>query len=75
MKMVFHVPISQIQKYYKMKDEYPEIFKVSPPSEMKFMLEMQCQCMLPKKDDSGRQIYLFRVGKLFISPMHWRSVI
>ncbi|XP_055545875.1 retinaldehyde-binding protein 1-like [Wyeomyia smithii] len=52
-----------IQKYYKMKDEYPEIFKVSPPSEMKFMLEMQIQCMLPKKDDNGRQFYLFRVEK------------
>lgn len=52
-----------MQKYYKMKDEYPEIFKVSPPSEMKFMLEMQIQCMLPKKDESGRQIYIFRVGK------------
>ncbi|XP_062705817.1 alpha-tocopherol transfer protein-like [Aedes albopictus] len=52
-----------MQKYYKMKDEYPEIFKVSPPSEMKFMLEMQIQCMLPKKDESGRQIYLFRVEK------------
>ncbi|EDS28629.1 conserved hypothetical protein [Culex quinquefasciatus] len=52
-----------IQKYYKMKDEYPEIFKVSPPSEMKFMLEMQIQCMLPKRDDSGRQIYVFRVEK------------
>uniref|UniRef100_A0A182NES0 CRAL-TRIO domain-containing protein n=1 Tax=Anopheles dirus TaxID=7168 RepID=A0A182NES0_9DIPT len=52
-----------MQKYYKMKEEYPEIFKVSPPSEMKFMLEMQIQTMLPKKDEHGRQIYLFRVEK------------
>lgn len=55
-------PFPQMQKYYKMKEEYPEIFKVSPPSEMKFMLEMQIQTMLPKKDEHGRQIYLFRVG-------------
>ncbi|XP_050101255.1 alpha-tocopherol transfer protein-like isoform X2 [Anopheles aquasalis] len=52
-----------MQKYYKMKEEHPEIFKVSPPSEMKFMLEMQIQTMLPKKDEHGRQIYLFRVEK------------
>lgn len=52
-----------IQKYYTMKEHSPELFRVSPPSEMRFMLEMQIQCMLPLRDDNGRRIYVFRVEK------------
>jgi alpha-tocopherol transfer protein len=55
-----------IQKYYWMKEHSPELFHVSPPSDLKSMLEMQIQCMLPQKDVQGRQIYLFRVGKLYV---------
>jgi alpha-tocopherol transfer protein len=51
-------------KYYWMKDNLPELFKVSPPSSLKSMLELQIQCMTPQKDNHGRQIYIFRVGKL-----------
>jgi alpha-tocopherol transfer protein len=51
-----------IQKYYWMKEHSPELFHVSPPSDLKLMLEMQIQCMLNTKDQQGRQIYLFRVG-------------
>lgn len=51
-----------IQKYYWLKEHSPELFHVSPPAELKSMLEMQIQCMLPQKDSQGRQIYLFRVG-------------
>ncbi|KAL7042477.1 hypothetical protein ACKWTF_001152 [Chironomus riparius] len=52
-----------IQKYYWMKVHSPELFHVSPPSDLKSMLEMQIQCMLPQPDLQGRQIYLFRVEK------------
>jgi len=51
-----------MQKYYWMKEHSPELFHVSPPSELKTMLELQIQCMLPQKDSHGRQVYLFRVG-------------
>jgi hypothetical protein len=51
-----------ITKYYWMKVHSPELFHVSPPSDLKSMLEMQIQCMLPQPDLQGRQIYLFRVG-------------
>jgi len=50
-------------KYYAMKEASPELFKVSPPSQMQNMLEMQIQCMLPLRDSNGRQLYIFRVGK------------
>lgn len=53
---------SMIKKYYCLKEHSPELFHVSPPSDMKSMLEMQIQCMLPQKDNHGRQVYVFRVG-------------
>lgn len=52
----------QIQKYYTMKQRYPELFTVSPPSHMSNMLKMQIQYMLPHRDTNGRQVYIFRVG-------------
>lgn len=51
-----------ITKYYWMKENSPDLFHVSPPSDLKAMLEMQIQCMLPQKDNHGRQVYVFRVG-------------
>lgn len=51
-----------MQKYYWMKEHCPELFHVSPASDLKMMLEMQIQCMLPQKDNHGRQVYVFRVG-------------
>lgn len=54
-----------IQQYYWMKEHSPELFHVSPPSDMKNMFEMQIQCMLNTKDQQGRQIYLFRVGMFY----------
>lgn len=51
-----------MQKYYHMKEHSPDLFHVSPPSDLKPMLEMQIQCMLPQKDNHGRQVYVFRVG-------------
>jgi hypothetical protein len=46
-----------------MKQQSPEIFKVSPVREMRSMLEMDIQTMQPLKDNHGRQIYIFRVGE------------
>lgn len=54
-----------MQKYYWMKEHSPELFHVSPPCELKAMLEMQMQCMLPQKDNHGRQVYVFRVGEQY----------
>lgn len=56
-----------LQKYYWMKEHSPELFLVSPPSELKVMLDMQIQCMLPQKDNHGRQVYVFRVGESTLS--------
>lgn len=47
-----------------MKIESESLFKVSPVTEMKFMLEMQIQMMLPLSDGFGKQIYLFRIGEV-----------
>lgn len=55
-----------LQKYYWMKEHSAELFHVSPPTDLKPMLEMQIQCMLPQKDNHGRQVYIFRVGKRII---------
>lgn len=49
-------------KYYWMKEHSPDLFHVSPTSDLQPMLEMQIQCMLPQKDNHGRQVYVFRVG-------------
>lgn len=52
----------QMLKYHSMKKNSPELFHVSPPAELKPMLEMQIQWMLPQKDSHLRQVYIFRVG-------------
>lgn len=65
-----------MQKYYKMKRESPDLFQVSPTSEMHDLLSMQMQQMLPERDDSGRVIYVFRVRKwnepLIYENVKWR---
>jgi hypothetical protein len=53
----------QLEKYFAMKQQSPEIFKVAPIGEMRTMLEMNIQTMMPLKDNHGRQIYIFRVGR------------
>lgn len=55
--------VFQMQKYYKMKKESPDLFQVSPSSEMDELLSMQMQQMLPDRDENGRVIYVFRVRK------------
>lgn len=56
-----------MQKYYWMKEHSPDLFHVSPPSDLKAMLELQIQCMLPQKDNHSRQVYVFRVGMAALS--------
>lgn len=46
-----------------MKKHFPELFKVSPPSELQSLLELQIQHMIPLRDQNGRQVYIFRVGE------------
>lgn len=51
----------QIQKYFKMKNESPDLFRISPLSDMQNLLKMQMQQILPQHDENGSLIYLFRV--------------
>lgn len=62
--MLLFLVVLQMQKYYKMKKESPDLFQVSPASEMDDLLSMQMQQMLPDRDANGRVIYVFRVRKL-----------
>lgn len=52
-----------MQKYFKMKKDSPDLFRVSPSSEMQDILKMQIQQTLPDRDASGSLIYIFRVRK------------
>lgn len=54
----------QTLKYFRMKQQSPELFRVSPPSEVRHILEMQMQYMIPLRDPCGRQVFIFRVGKI-----------
>lgn len=53
----------QMQKYFKMKKDSPDLFRVSPTSEMHDILKMQIQQTLPDRDVSGSVVYVFRVRK------------
>lgn len=46
-----------------MKNESPDLFRVSPLSEMQELLKMQMQQILPQHDEGGSVIYVFRVRK------------
>lgn len=50
-------------KYFSMKQQSPELFKVSPISDLSDLLQMQIQLMIPNRDSNGRQLYIFRVEK------------
>lgn len=50
-----------MQKYFKMKNDSPDLFKVSPITEMYDILGRQIQQMLSHRDNNGQIIYIFRV--------------
>ncbi|XP_055685291.1 alpha-tocopherol transfer protein-like [Lutzomyia longipalpis] len=50
-------------KYFRMKQQSPQIFRVFPPSDVRHILEMQMQYMIPLRDPCGRQVFIFRVDK------------
>lgn len=50
------------EKYRQMKQQSSSLFRVSPVTDMKFVLEMDIQTALPLNEDFGRQIYVYRVG-------------
>ncbi|XP_075214787.1 alpha-tocopherol transfer protein-like [Lycorma delicatula] len=58
---------SMLQRYYQMKAESPELFRVPLPSKKLHILEMQCQTMLPERASNGSRVYIFRVDKCNIS--------
>lgn len=60
-KCFFLNSVPQIQKYFKMKSESPDLFRVSPVSEMHDLLKMQMQQVLPQLDNNGSVVYIFRV--------------
>lgn len=61
----------QMQKYFQMKKESPDLFCVSPSSELHDILKMQIQQTLPIRDAHGSVVYVFRVRKL----ISWRPNI
>ncbi|XP_039279354.1 alpha-tocopherol transfer protein isoform X2 [Nilaparvata lugens] len=56
-----------LQRYYQMKYESPELFKVPRPSKKLHILDMQCQNMLEQRDNNGSRVYIFRVEKCDVS--------
>lgn len=46
-----------------MKSDAPDLFRISPLSDMENLLKMQMQQILPQHDGNGSVIYLFRVRK------------
>lgn len=52
-----------MQKYFKMKNDSPDLFRVSPSSQLDDILKMQIQQTLPGRDASGSVVYVFRVRK------------
>lgn len=44
-----------------MKNESPELFRVSPSTDLHDLLKMQIQQVLPDRENSGSIVYIFRV--------------
>lgn len=53
----------QIKKYLKKKRESPDLFHVSPVTDMQDLLNMQIQQTLPHNDENGSIVHIFRVRK------------
>lgn len=49
-----------------MKRESPELFHVSPVTEMQELLKMQMQQILPNPHANGSVVFVFRIRKYFI---------
>uniref|UniRef100_A0A1B6D463 CRAL-TRIO domain-containing protein n=1 Tax=Clastoptera arizonana TaxID=38151 RepID=A0A1B6D463_9HEMI len=52
-----------LHRYYMMKLDSSELFRVPRPSEKMHILEMQAQTMLRGRDHNGSRVYIFRVEK------------
>lgn len=52
-----------------MKSESPDLFRISPMSDMQNLLKMQMQQILPQNDENGSVIYLFRIQNC--DPYKW----
>lgn len=46
-----------------MKHDSPDLFRVSPVSDMQELLNMQIQQTLPHNDENGSLVHVFRVRK------------
>ncbi|XP_054284633.1 clavesin-2-like isoform X2 [Macrosteles quadrilineatus] len=55
---------TMLQRYYRMKEESPELFRIPRPSERLHILEMNAQCVLDDRDHNGSRVYIFRVAKV-----------
>lgn len=47
----------------KMKRDSPDLFHVSPVTDMQELLKMQMQQTLPHHDENGSMVHVFRVRK------------
>lgn len=55
--------IVKLQNYYEARQKNPTLFYLPGPSKNKFFLEAGTIFMLPHRDQYGREIYVFRIGK------------
>lgn len=60
------------RRYRQMKQQSASLFRVSPVTDMEFVLEMDIQTALPINEEFGRQVYVYRVGKWSVNDA-WRT--
>lgn len=59
---VYLIRVVKIQSYYETKEKRPALYTLSGPSKYKAFLESGTVFMLPRRDQRGREIYVFRMG-------------
>lgn len=55
-----------MQNYYEAKEKNSVLFNLNGPSRSKAFLESGTVFMLPKRDQHGREVYVFRMGKFLL---------
>lgn len=60
----FLICVIKLQNYYEAREKNPTLFNLPGPTKNKFFLETGSVFMLPNRDQYGREIYVFRIGKV-----------
>lgn len=64
--MIYKLLFLKIKNYYEAKQKYPVLFNLSIPSKYKAFLDTGAVFMLPNRDEHGRKIFVFRIGKILL---------